>query len=111
MKIRTNFVSNSSSSSFIINKDNLAEKQIKEIKRHLDIAYKYLPKDRQYLHNLELYNAWIITEDEEHIYGKTDIDNFDMAKFLKALKVKDENIIWEGAEKDRQKRKNKDFYR
>ena len=34
MKIRQGFVSNSSSSSFVINKINLSEKQIEQIKNH-----------------------------------------------------------------------------
>ena len=40
MKIRNGFVSNSSSSSFIINKENLTPNQIERIKNHIEVDVK-----------------------------------------------------------------------
>ena len=97
MKIRNGFVSNSSSSSFCINKDNLTPLQILLIKNHCkfvienwqgitDIIEKYeLPR----LYKPEITYAWNIEENEEEISGNTYMDNFDMDAFLNLIGVKD----------------------
>jgi hypothetical protein len=87
MKIRNGFVSNSSSSSFVINKENLSPKQIKKIKCHEIDVTKESGK-------LDSWNKWEITEDKNTISGTTHMDNFDMEAFLERIGVNSEDIEW-----------------
>ena len=68
MKIRSGFVSNSSSSSFIVNKKFLSENDIKTIKEHDKAAGE---------------DSWYISEDENFLMGDTIIDNFSMIQYLR----------------------------
>jgi len=89
MKKRNGFVSNSSSSSFMIPKSCLTQEQIDLICSHHDSSQdseNICQKDEE----------WNIVEDEHAIKGYTFIDNFDMEEFLiKIVKVDDKNIHWE----------------
>ena len=89
---RTSFVSNSSSSSFIINKHKLSETQIEQIINHIDVSIKLTENN----HNYEFYNdyddAWGVDIKEDTILVSTFMDNFDMSTFLSAIGV-DENAI------------------
>ena len=71
MKIRTSFVSNSSSASFIIRKKYLTNEQIK----------KTLAFDE---------DGWMLTERLETIEGSTIMDNGHLEDFLKELEI--ENV-------------------
>ena len=82
MKIRTSFVSNSSSSSFIIMKRYLTSKQIREIRHHCDTSINFS-------------DAWEITEDEYEISGKTWMDNFDMRRHLEKIGVDMSKVEWD----------------
>lgn len=84
MKIRQGFVSNSSSSSFVINKECLSPKQIKQIYKHQTSGLDFA-----------LTDYWSITEDEYRLYGSTIMDNFDMAEFLEIIGVNSKDIQWE----------------
>ncbi len=86
MKIRTGFVSNSSSSSFVIGKAHLTELQIKLIHKHAEIGDVETGDES---------DVWSITEDEIRIHGFTIMDNFDMSTYLKDIGVKAEHIRWE----------------
>lgn len=86
MKVRHGFVSNSSSSSFIIEKQHLTDSQIDKIKRHSELANEYHEQYGEY--------AWNIQETEFLIKGDTSMAmaNFDMYSFLIKIGVNDKNI-------------------
>jgi len=92
MKKRNGFVSNSSSSSFIINKHKLTELQIEQIIDHISVSKELIEKN----HNYDFYNdygdAWDVDEKEDTIFVSTFMDNFDMSTFLSAIGV-DKNAI------------------
>ncbi len=91
MKIRAGYVSNSSSSSFVIDKYYLSSYQIEMIKNHIEES-KRLPMPEK------LYNgkddAWSITETKNTIKGNTWMDNFDMCWFLNEINIPSEKIDW-----------------
>jgi len=95
MKIRADFVTNSSSASFIIPKDNVTHLQKVLLLNHIKFEYLLLPeKDKPYYNrkaNTFVFSGdeWSIFEDEENICGVTSMDNFDMERFLKLMKLKD----------------------
>ena len=86
MKIRTGFVSNSSSSSFIVDKNYLSAEQIALIKNHSEEGAKY---------GIEWPDAWFIEETEKHIRGYTSMDNFDMRLFFERIGVDMSYVEWD----------------
>ena len=89
MKIRNGFVSNSSSSSFVIKKSVLSEEQLQMIRGHVD--YK-----KYHYWDIDKIDEWNITESNDSILGYTIIDNFNMNRFLEEeVGVKDKDIKWE----------------
>jgi hypothetical protein len=67
MKIRTGFVSNSSSSSFIVRKAFLSEEEIARIKNHAGMADGW---------------PWEILDMNSVLVGYTSMDNFDMRGYV-----------------------------
>lgn len=123
MKIRTGFISNSSSSSFVIEINKLTETQLYCIRNHykvfnIIINKKYHKRNLQnifrqdfktyenIMKNNKIFNytpgyfpgirdKWKIVEDGIQINGSSDMTNFNMREFLEIIGVLKENIIWE----------------
>jgi hypothetical protein len=91
MKNRIGFVSNSSSSSFIIQKSNLSDSKIMLIKEHQSNAQKL--NDMGVANFDCIDDAWQIIETDETISGVTTMDNFNMTKYLLIIGV--DNVIWD----------------
>ena len=86
MKVRQDFVTNSSSSSFIISKRCLDNDQIEAIRNHGELGEKL---------GLDCCDwTWNIDENENYITGYTSMDNFDMDTFLEKIDVNSRNISW-----------------
>ena len=82
MKIRCGFVSNSSSSSFVIKKHYLSQQQIDGIKNHKTCGIKFANTD-----------YWDITETDDEIQGFTIINNFNIHSYMYTkLGIKKEHI-------------------
>ena len=71
MKTRYGFVSNSSSSSFVIAKHNLSPLQIEKIKNHATCGIEYANTD-----------PWKIIETENEIKGSTFMNNFNIYSYM-----------------------------
>lgn len=86
MKVRKDFVTNSSSSSFIISKRYLDEDQIEAIRGHSSLGEKL---------GLECFDEpWDISENNDYITGYTWMDNFDMGEFFDKIEVNGRNVNW-----------------
>jgi hypothetical protein len=86
MKAKIDFVTNSSSSSFIILKENLTELQMNLIRNHIQAAKMF---------GASIYeHPWSLDETEDKINGSTLMDNFDMAWFLEIIGVNENHIDW-----------------
>lgn len=100
MKIRFGFVSNSSSSSFILSKSKMTKKQIRSIINHMDVWW--LIKDRDVKNKIYTcyerkgWDAWTVEEKDDKLKVSTHMDNFSMHDFFKYIGLRMDAIIEEG---------------
>lgn len=89
MKTRIGFVSNSSSSSFVVKKEGLSGKDIKLIDKWDELAKSDYPHDKKYI------DDWHMTEDDEEYKFSTYMDNFNLIEYFeKELEIDIQDISW-----------------
>jgi len=117
MKYRNGFVSNSSSSSFVILKDSISNKQkdmIFNVEQWVDFFIK-LDEENDNRDNLKekfsYYDEdpWRIVEYEDFIFGETSMDNFNIGDFLDYIKVDRNYIKWDDGYNDEPYQAQLDF--
>lgn len=86
MKIRNGFVSNSSSSSFLLNKNALSVSQLYDLRNHISAGQRYKLPTMEYASEGD---AWNIRETENEIFLSTIIDNFRMEELIKKIGADD----------------------
>ncbi|MCK9428945.1 MAG: hypothetical protein M0R17_02905 [Candidatus Omnitrophica bacterium] len=92
MKTRIGFVSNSSSSSFIIGRSNITNSQIIKIQNHIEIDKQAGYKCGCYDDDLNF--QWDITVTDDFVEGYVFMDNFDMYKYLSLIGIDQDKVEW-----------------
>ena len=91
MKVRLGCVSNSSSSSFVLDKRRCTEEQLAAVRDHINYA-----DDHFVGFYTSEYSAWDITEKIDELRGFTWMDNFDMKVFLDKLGIPEDAAEFDG---------------
>ncbi len=96
MKIKIDFITNSSSASFTILRSDLTPLQEILIIDHIEAATMFLKKDPTIDFGwLNAGDEWSITVTEDKIEGDCSMDNFCMTEFLNKIGVPDEKIDYD----------------
>ena len=82
MKARNGFVSNSSSSSFIINIGDLSAQQLYQILQNKEME------------ECDDYDRWSIEADELTVRGSTSMDNYSMQDYLHRIGINMDKVRW-----------------
>ena len=90
MKNRTGFVSNSSSSSFIVSLNHVTKAQLVLITHHQQLA------PLLEIESVADEDVWDIRieEDDRLVKGSTNMDNFDMDYYLREIGIDMEYVEW-----------------
>jgi hypothetical protein len=110
MIFRQGFISNSSSSSFIIKKEYLTPDQIEHIKNHFEYAKQMKWDNEQFDSDLPENedwcdcgwtdkddwhtDEWFIEDTDTELKGSTDMNNFDMHTFIARLGIDNTKVEW-----------------
>lgn len=100
MKIRNGFVSNSSSSSFIIVREALSNKDEDMVINYEDWI-KFFIKTHNSDNNLEdkfeYYDTdpWNIKVHDDYIFGETSMDNFNISSYFNFINIDKSYIKWD----------------
>jgi hypothetical protein len=86
MKIRTNFVSNSSSSSFVVYKRDITAAQAQQIKNHAELGESFGVSHTDW--------AWLIDENGIAITGSVSMDNFSMRDYFDKIGIPESVVEW-----------------
>lgn len=102
MKVRNGFVSNSSASSFVLDKKNLTKLQLLMINDHiafgkyLNFLYRKAPRHIPRMMGefyADDYDKWKLTDLGDKIYGSTWMDNFDISEFFLIIGVSEDDFL------------------
>ena len=88
MKIREGFVSNSSSSSFVVKKKDLSDLQHFAIVHHIKLAMflkKQMNPDKYSMY--EWLEEWNVEDRDDEYYCETFMDNFPLDDFLRQFDI------------------------
>jgi hypothetical protein len=98
MKLKLDFITNSSSANFVINKKHLTTEDIVLIKNHLEIAALFDEQTgkKELTEYASSWDAWEIEETDHEIKGYTSMTNFSMMRYLtEVLKIPRDIIEYE----------------
>ena len=111
MKIRNGYVSNSSSSSFVVIKYSLTNEQKDMIYNYQDYADFFKTIDDTCIDKFEYCDTdpWRIVDYNDFIFGETSMDNFSMQDFLDYIKVNPDSIDWNDGYNDEPYQSQLDF--
>ena len=90
MKTRTGFVSNSSSSSFVLLLEHISIAQLEMLQNHVSTADRLCPEL-----SMGEHNAWDIRVDALTVRGFTWLDNFDMQAFMEVIGIDTNLVEWD----------------
>lgn len=107
MKTRNGFVSNSSSSSFILLRDILSEKQFDMIVDYEEWVKFFIELDQkkgspEKLNDRFSYydDSWRIVVNDDYIFGETSMDNFSMYDYFDFIGVDQDFVSWDDGYND-----------
>jgi len=96
VKIRNGFVSNSSSSSFMVPKVSITGEQYEQILNHIEEGKRLGMDDKFDNWEISYRDEWRFIETENVLKGYTSMDNFNMQDFMQLIGVDKIEAHFEG---------------